>query len=137
MSKTPAERAFRRHVETIAAGDREGWLENFADDAVMEDPVGPSPLDPSGEGHQGKGAIAAFWDRVIGPCAVRFEIERHINCGDEIANIGTVYNRLPGSETEIAAEGVFVYRVNAEGKLVSLKAYWDYEATMAGAVLPD
>ncbi|MBW2497698.1 MAG: nuclear transport factor 2 family protein, partial [Deltaproteobacteria bacterium] len=28
---------------------------------------------------------------------------------------------------------VFVYRVNADGKLVSLKAYWDYEKTMAGA----
>jgi len=137
MSATPAELAFRRHVETIEAGDREAWLENFANDAVVEDPVGPSPLDPTGHGHHGRKAIGQFWDRVIGPCAVRFEIDRHYSCGNEIANIGTVYNRLPGSDTEIAAEGVFVYRVDAEGKLVSLKAYWDYEATMAGAVLPD
>ena len=31
---------------------------------------------------------------------------------------------------EIGAEGVFVYRADAEGKLVSLKAYWDYAKTM-------
>ena len=137
MSTTPAERAFQRHVQTIAAGDREAWLANFAEDAVVEDPVGPSPLDPAGRGHRGRAAIADFWDRVIGPCAVRFAIDRHFSCGDEIANVGTVYNRLPGSDSKIAAEGVFVYKVDAEGKLVSLKAYWDYEATMADAVLPD
>ena len=137
MKPSPAELAFRRHVETIAAGDREAWLANFAEDAVLEDPVGPSPLDVSGQGHRGRAAIAEFWDRVIGPCAVRFAIDRHYTCGNEIANVGTVYNRLPGSEGEVAAQGVFVYRVDAEGKIVSLKAYWDYEATMAGVPLPD
>jgi ketosteroid isomerase-like protein len=134
MSKTPAELAFERHVAAVHAGDREAFLANFADDAVVEDPVGPSPLDPSGEGHRGHSAIAAFWDLIIGPGSVRFEIERAYACGDEIANVGSIYNVLPDGGGEIAAEGVFVYRVDAEGKLVSLKAYWDYAKTMtAGA----
>lgn len=137
MTTTPAELAFRRHVETIETGDREAWLANFAEDAVLEDPVGPSPLDLSGQGHHGRAAIGEFWDRIIGPCAVRFAIDRHYCCGDEIANVGTIYNRLPGSDREIAAEGVFVYRVDAEGKILSLKAYWDYESTMAAVSLPD
>ncbi len=136
MPPTPAEIAFQRHIEFIAAGDREAWLANFAEDAVVEDPVGPSPLDPTGKGHRGRAAIGDFWDRVIGPCAVRFAIDRCYTCGDEIANVGTIYNTLPGSDGEIGAEGVFVYRVDAAGKIVSLKAYWDYEATMAGASLP-
>ncbi|MCH2172945.1 nuclear transport factor 2 family protein [Myxococcota bacterium] len=137
MSPTPAERAFYRHLETIALGDRDAWLENFAEDAVVEDPVGPSPLDPSGQGHRGRVAIGEFWDRMIGPGELRFAIERAYVCGDEIANVGTIYNRLPGTDAEIGAEGVFVYRVDAAGKIVSLKAYWDYEATMAGVTLPD
>src|ERR1700735_4696656 len=40
--------------------DREGWLDLFADDAVVQDPIGPSPFDPSGTGHHGREAIAAF-----------------------------------------------------------------------------
>jgi ketosteroid isomerase-like protein len=134
MNESPAAIAFARHVRATQEGDREAFLANFAEDAVLQDPVGPSPLDPSGEGHRGKDAIAAFWDMIIGPGRVRFEIDRAYVCGDEIANVGRVMNELPDGGGEIAAEGVFVYRVNAEGKLVSLKAYWDYEKTMAGAL---
>jgi len=131
MNDSPAALAFQRHVQATQSGDREAFLANFAEDAVLKDPVGPSPLDPSGQGHRGRAAIAAFWDMIIGPGNVRFEIDRAYVCGDEIANVGRVLNELPDGGGEIAAEGVFVYRVNAEGKLVSLKAYWDYEKTMA------
>lgn len=131
MSKAPAELAFARHVKAVQAHDRAAFLANFAEDALVEDPVGASPLDPSGRGHRGHAAIGAFWDAIIAPGSVRFAIERAIVCGDEIANIGTIFNRMPDGR-EIGAEGVFVYRVNAAGKLVSLKAYWDFEKTMGG-----
>jgi len=129
MSCPPAELAFARHVEAVQARDRAAFLANFAEDALVEDPVGPSPLDPSGQGHRGHAAIGAFWDAIIAPGSVRFAIDRAIVCGDEIANIGTIFNRMPDGR-EIGAEGVFVYRVNAAGKLVSLKAYWDFAKTM-------
>ena len=132
MSETAVELAFQRHVAAVHSGDREAFLSNFAEDAVVADPVGPSPLDPSGRGHRGHTAIAAFWDKMIGPGSVRFEIDRQIVCGDEIANMGTIYNEMPDGAGEIAAAGVFVYRVNEAGKLVSLKAYWDYDKTMSG-----
>jgi steroid delta-isomerase len=92
-------------------------------------PSAAPPLDPAGQGHRGHAAIGAFWDAIIAPGSVRFAIDRSIVCGDEIANIGAIYNRLPDGG-EIGAEGVFVYRVNDAGKLVSLKAYWDYEKAM-------
>jgi len=136
MPRTPAELAFERHVEFVSKKDRAGFIANFSEDAVVEDPVGKSPLDPSGRGHRGHEAIGAFWDMIIAPGSVRFEIERAYVCGDEIANVGTVFNALPDGPGEIGAEGVFVYRVNAEGKLVSLKAYWDYDATMRTSLHP-
>jgi steroid delta-isomerase len=129
MSQAAVALAFARHVKAVQSHDREAFLANFAEDALVEDPVGPSPLDPTGRGHRGRAAIGAFWDMIIAPGSVRFAIERAIVCGDEIANIGTIFNRMPDGR-EIGAEGVFVYRVNGEGKLVSLKAYWDYEKTM-------
>ena len=129
MQNTPAALAFARHMRAVESQDRAAFLANFASDAVVEDPVGPSPLDPPGKGHRGHAAIGAFWDVIIAPGKVRFAIERAVVCGDEIANIGTIYNRMPDGR-EIGAEGVFVYRVNGAGKLVSLKAYWDFEKTM-------
>ena len=53
-SRSPAELAFARHVAAVEAKDRAAFLANFADDAVVEDPVGPSPLEPTGRGHRGR-----------------------------------------------------------------------------------
>ena len=39
----------------------------FADDAIVEDPIGPSHFDPEGKGHRGRDAISAFWDKAIAP----------------------------------------------------------------------
>jgi hypothetical protein len=129
MPGSPVELAYARHVAAVQKHDRAAFLANFAEDALVQDPVGRSPLDPAGQGHRGHAAIGAFWDVIIAPGSVRFAIDRAIVCGDEIANIGAIYNRLPGGG-EIGAEGVFVYRVNEAGKIVSLKADWDYEKAM-------
>jgi len=56
-----------RSRAAVHARDRDGWLDLFADDALVQDPIGPSPSDPEGKGHYGKEAIAAFYDNVIAP----------------------------------------------------------------------
>ena len=46
--------------------------------------------------------------------------------GDECACVGSLTNHFPdGSSFEV--NGVFVYRVNDAGKLLSLRTYWEYE----------
>ena len=50
----PARLAGLNSVRNVKAKDKAAWLALFADDAVIEDPVGVSPLDPSGQGHRGK-----------------------------------------------------------------------------------
>jgi ketosteroid isomerase-like protein len=106
--------------------DREAWLELFAEDGVVQDPVGPSPLDPTGKGHRGRAAIAAFWDNVISKAQVSFDYPKSYAAGDECAFTGAVINTLPGG-VEFRAHGVFVYRVDEEGKLLSLRAYWEFQ----------
>ena len=54
----PVHLAGKRSREAAIAHDKEAWLANFADDAIVEDPIGPSHFDPEGKGHRGKEAIA-------------------------------------------------------------------------------
>jgi len=118
----------RRSQAAAGVKDRETWLGLFADDAVVEDPVGPSLLDPAGKGHRGADAIAAFYDAVIGRVdRLEFEIERSYLCGDEIADVGAIHMGLPGGSTAVV-RGVFTYRSDGSGKLVALRAFWEFEA---------
>lgn len=116
----------RRSQAAVAAKDRETWLGLFADDAVVEDPVGRSPLDPDGGGHRGTAAIAAFYDNVIARAEqIRFEIERSYLCGAELADVGSIHMTLPGGYTAVVP-GVFTYRSDRTGKICALRAFWEF-----------
>jgi ketosteroid isomerase-like protein len=118
-----AQEAAYHSIDRVQSKDKAGWLALFADDAVVQDPVGVSPLDPSGLGHRGKAAIGAFWDLVNVRNTIRFELRESYPCGDECANVGTFHITTPDgsvSQTRLA----ITYRVDAQGKIVSLKAYW-------------
>ncbi len=114
-------------MAAVEAGDREAWLALFTDDAVVEDPIGPSPLNPEGQGRRGKDAIAGFWDEVISLGEVRFAIRESYACGPECANVGRITTTLPDGNRSIV-EGVYTYRVDDDGALVALRAFWEFDA---------
>src|SRR5690606_32930508 len=115
----PARLPARRSMEAVHRKDRQAWLDNFADDAVVEDPVGPSGFDPEGRGHRGRAAIAAFWERWIAPNRVLFDVRESYAGGAEVANVGSITAVLP-SGAAMVVNGVFTYRVDAAGKVVAL-----------------
>ena len=118
----------RRSQAAVAAKDRGAWLGLFADDAIVQDPIGPSPLDPSGAGHRGATAIAAFYDTVIATAErITFEIERSYLCGDEVADVGEIRTVLPGGRQVAVVHGVFTYRSNGDGQLAGMRAFWEFE----------
>ena len=126
-SKHPARRAAWRSIDAVARGDKQAWLDNFADDAIVEDPVGRSAIDPSGEGHRGRAAIEQFWDKNIAHARPMFCLQSSIACGDECANVGTLMVQFEnGLVTKLY--GVFVYRVDEAGKVISLRTYWEPDA---------
>ncbi|MDT7547703.1 MAG: steroid Delta-isomerase [Actinomycetota bacterium] len=127
----PARLASQKSIAAVQAKDKAAWLALFADDAVVEDPVGPSFLDESGQGHRGLDAIGAFFDNNIAPVeSIRFDLADSFAAGDEVANVATIHMTLPGGATS-RCEGVFVYRVRTDGKLVSLRAFWEVDRMMA------
>ena len=131
VTEHPARLASQRSIAAVQAKDKDGWLALFAEDAVVQDPVGKSFLDESGEGHRGHEAIGAFFDGNIAPVEeIRFELHDSFAAGDEVANVATIHMTLPGGATS-RCEGVFVYRVREDGKLVSLRAFWEVDRMMA------
>jgi hypothetical protein len=117
-------------MRAVQAKTKEAWLDLFTDDAIIEDPVGVSPLDPDGKGHVGKAAIARFWDNNVAPNQIVLDIRHSYACGHEVANVGSITTTLPNGMKAVV-EGVFVYRVNDAGKLVSLRAFWEFDKMMA------
>ena len=119
----------RRSQAAVRARDRAGWLSLFAPDAVVADPIGPSPLDPAGHGHHGLHAIAAFYDAVIAPNdEISFEIERSYLCGDEVADVGIIRTTLPGGSHVVVVRGVYTYRTDGRGLITALRAYWEFNS---------
>jgi steroid delta-isomerase len=120
----PARAAARRSMEAVHARDKAAWVGNFADDGVVQDPIGPSPLDPSGAGHRGHAAIAAFWDKQIAPNRILFNIVQSYAAGPEVANVGNLTIAMQNGVVTVV-NGVFTYAVDGGGKLRSLRAYWE------------
>ena len=129
----PARAASQRSYSAVAKGDLAEWLTVYAEDAVIEDPVGPSMFDPEGVGHRGHEGIAAFWEKAIAPIA-SFEFEINDSFanpgGNTCANIGRIRTSFPdGSHT--TTDLIMVYVVHDDGRVASMKAYWEPERTMA------
>jgi len=118
-------------MRAVEAGDKAGWLALFADDAVIEDPIGPSALDPDGRGHRGTPAIEAFYDNVIGPNSVHFTVESSFAGGSEVANVGTITTTMADGSV-VHTDGVFTYRIGDDGRVVALRAYWEMDRLRFG-----
>jgi len=117
--------AATKSMERIGVKDRQGWLDLYADDATIEDPVGPSMLDASGRGRHGIADITDFYDNVIATSEnIHFTVKESIECGNEVANTGEIRITLPGGQVGTVAY-VNIYKVNDDGKLASLRSFWD------------
>jgi ketosteroid isomerase-like protein len=127
----PARRLSQRSYDLVSRKQKDEWVELWADDAVLEDPVGPSFFDPEGKGHHGKAGIAAFWDTAIAPVEeFRFTIRDSFANGNACANIGTFSTRMADgtlADTDLIA----TYRINDGGKIQHMCAHWEVDRTLA------
>lgn len=129
-NERPALRAALLSREYVHSKNREGWLSLYAEDAIIEDPIGVSIIDPEGKGHRGAAAREAFWDNFIAPSDINIEILDSYAAGDEVANqliLTITIDMGEGKKLQQKVHGIFAYHVNAEGKLLSLRGYWDTE----------
>ena len=123
--KTKAQELGFLSRDYAVAKDKENWLNLFAEDAIVQDPIGKSPLDPVGDGHKGKEAIEKFYDTVIANGNIEFNILESIPCANECANFAQIVNVV--GDVKIETQMIVIYRVNSNDKIVSLRAFWDYQ----------
>lgn len=127
----PARRISQRSYDLVSRKQKEEWLTLFADDAVIEDPVGPSFFDEAGTGHRGKPGLSAFWDMAIAPVReFRFTIRDSFANGNACANVGT-FSTVLGDGTVADTDLVAVYRLDDAGLIRSMCAHWEVDRTMA------
>ena len=127
----PVRRLSQRSYDLVSRKQKDEWLSLWAEDAVIEDPVGPSMFDPEGRGHYGRDGIRAFWKLAIEPIdTFRFVIhDSHAN-GSTCANVGTITTTFPDGGM-VDTDLVMVYRVDEQGRVASMRAYWEPERAMA------
>ena len=126
----PARRAALLSREYVHSKNREGWLGLYAEDAIIEDPIGVSPIDPEGKGHRGPAAREAFWDNFIAPANINIDILDSYAAGMEVANhvvISVTVDLGEGKALQQKVHGVITYKVNEAGKLLALRAYWEID----------
>ncbi|MGI8492403.1 MAG: nuclear transport factor 2 family protein [Acidimicrobiales bacterium] len=132
----PARHAAQMSNATVARGDKADWLALFAPDALIEDPVGPSFLDPEGKGHRGAEEISRFWDSYVGMIrGFHFHVIDSFANGPACANVTAITTTL-ADQTTMKIECVLIYTVDRSGLIKSLRAHWEPERALATITKP-
>jgi hypothetical protein len=58
---------------------------------------------------------------------VAFAIRESYACGNECANVGRITTTLPSGDRSVV-EGVYTYRIDDDGDIVALRAFWEFDA---------
>lgn len=103
------------YVDNITAGNLGAVVALFAEDAVVEDPVGSEPA-------RGHGALREFYTMACDSVG-RMELEGNVRVrGSWGACAMLAYPK--GAEDSMVIETLDVMRFNEAGKITSMKAYW-------------
>ena len=122
--------ANKKSIKYAMEGNKEAWLALYTEDAVVCDPVGISPMDPSGEGHHGKQAIAAFWDAVIGKANLEITVNKRWTSGEYCCCVAQVAKNAVDDGNFTECDMLATYHVNEEGLITSMKAHWSFDDMM-------
>jgi ketosteroid isomerase-like protein len=138
----PARRVSRLSMTAVAEGRKDDWLALFAPDAMVEDPVGPSMLDPEGKGHRGADGIMRFWDQNFGAISrFHFLVRDSFANGPCCANVLTITMWLGGGGPDgggatMTVDCITIYTINDEGQITSIRAHWEPDRALATITSP-
>lgn len=122
----------RKSLDAMRAGDRELWLSYWEEDALLEDPVGPSAFDPEGRGHRGIEAIARFYDQVcVRNKAFSYEVRESHLCGNEVATALT-FTLTSQADEVVQMDLITAHQISPAGKLASIRAFWAFPEGWGG-----
>lgn len=109
-----------RYWKAFSAGDRDGWLSLFTEDATVEDPVG-TPV------RNGRDEIGAFFDesQSLADSVELRSLDITNVCGDQAAFAMQVRPVIGGSPFVMTAIDVMTFA--DDGRISSMRAFWQPE----------
>lgn len=114
--------------DLVGKHDREGWINLFSTNAIVQDPVGAGPNRKGKDMRKGKDALGRFYDIFIGPNTIKFDVHQDIVVGNEMVREVSINTTLPNGAITIV-HCFLIYRVVDEGgqaKIEELRAHWDF-----------
>ena len=114
----------------VGAHDRAGWIALFADDYVIEDPVGWRPVRGN--------AIGPFWDTFIAPNDIVFEVHRDFPDGLVVVRDVTIATTLPaGAQVRTPAHLIYeLVETDAGLRVRRMAAHWEPAPMFAQMMKP-
>lgn len=107
--------ALQAYVDNITEGNLEGIIDLFAEDAVVEDPVGTEPK-------RGHAELREFYQAACDSVA-KMVLEGNVRAvGTWGACAMLAYPK--DAEDTLVIETLDVMQFNSEGKIISMNAYW-------------
>ncbi len=124
MTPEQIEAAVEEYFNSVGAFDVQRYVNNFAPDGVLEDPVGTPPV-------QGTQAITAFITNIIAPFSkIEHKIQDINVCGHEAAVDWKLHLKTTTGK-KIIIDGMGIFNFNQNGKLQSVREFWDLAAFLA------
>lgn len=110
----------RSYVERLNAGDLEGVLALYADDATVEDPVGADV-------RRGAAEIRAFYEIAIASGAKLTIVGPQTGSSSDYAAMPVIVDLAQPELPKMRINVIETMRFNAAGKVTEMRAYWGNE----------
>ena len=118
------EAAIEEYFASIGSLDVQRYVNNFAPDGVLEDPVGTPPV-------QGTQAIAAYFGAITAPFIEIKPYVQEVIVGGQEAIVNWKLKLKTTTGKVIFIDGMGVFKFNQQGKLQSVREFWDLAAFLA------
>ncbi|MDJ0801054.1 MAG: nuclear transport factor 2 family protein [Calothrix sp. MO_167.B12] len=112
------------YFTNMSAMNPEGWVENFAPDALSYDPVGEPPTKIHEGFRDFIGLLQATYEKLE-------PTTEHIFIGGNEAAVKWTMQGVSKTGKSVTFEGITVFEINDAGKIQTTRAYWDPAAMIA------
>ena len=114
--------------DAVAIHDKAAWMSIFAENHVVEDPVGSTPhLSNSGTDNP-HDALSRFYDTFISPNTIKFDVANDITCGNHVMRDLTINLSMSDKVDAFVPMHLLYELVEEDGtyKVARLAAHWEF-----------
>jgi steroid delta-isomerase-like uncharacterized protein len=118
MSPEVVSNTVKKYFAALRAMDQQAWVNTFAVDAISHDPVGAPPI----EGHQ---KLGEFFQTITAAFKEVGLTEDQVFVAGNEAAVKWTGAGVSKQGRKVKFEGIDVIKVNEDGKIQTVHAYWN------------